>query len=57
MQIAILVMSGASLACSATTLLLVLGGSKMAINEVQEVKTRTNEALDNVKAAVEAMKF
>lgn len=57
MQIAILIVSSASLVVSCTTLALVLGSATKAINEVENVKTRTNESLNKVQEAVEALKF
>jgi hypothetical protein len=61
MQIATLILSGASLVVSTTTLvLLVKGGTQMKKDvdaAMADVKKKTNKALFNLKAALDNLEF
>lgn len=52
MRVATLVLSALSFATSALTLGLVLGGAKKVHDDVQEVRTKTNDTLSKFKAAL-----
>ena len=52
MRLATLVLSALSFATSALTLGLVLGGAKKVHTDVQEVRTKANESLSSIKAAL-----
>lgn len=52
MRLATLILSGLSFTTSALTLGLMLGGAKKVNDDVQEVRKKTNESLNKIKAAL-----
>lgn len=52
MRLATLILSGLSFATSAVTLGLVLGGAKKVNDDIQEVRKKSNETLNKMKAAL-----
>ena len=52
MRLATLILSALSFTTSALTLGLVLGGAKKVNDDIQEVRKKTNESLNKIKAAL-----
>lgn len=55
--IALFTISGLSLITSATTLAVIIFGAKRVETEMEEVKTKSNDALRKVKAAINAIEI